>query len=103
MPREKPDLSLPILAEIKALWEAEFETEAQAFDSGRFRMLCHIGSSVYPEVPGSRLPNAPASGIARRELREALCHYIRWIGAHTVLSSSATGETRVNLLNAAAA
>jgi hypothetical protein len=48
----------PIVGAIKDLWEAEFETEQQAFRSARFRMFAHICSSVYPEIPASRLPKA---------------------------------------------
>src|SRR5438270_13944284 len=79
--RGKADLPPRIIEAVKAVWEAKFGTKAQAFDSGRFRMLCHICSSVYPEIPGTRLPKATAGDIARRELHEAICNFFRWIGA----------------------
>jgi len=79
--REEHDLPPPVLEAVTALWDAKFEAEAQAIASGRFRMLSHICSSVYPEIPGSRLSKAPTGDFARRELGEALRNFFRWIGA----------------------
>jgi hypothetical protein len=81
MPSENVNPPAQILQAIKSLWEAAFSTEKQAFDSGHFRMLGHICSSIYPEIPGSRLPKAPADDLARRELQDALCDFLRRLGA----------------------
>jgi hypothetical protein len=81
MPCGKLDPPPRILEAVTALWDAHFETEAQAIDSGRFRMLRHICSSVYPEIPGSRLPNSPTGDFDRQQFHAALCRFFRWTGA----------------------
>src|SRR5215472_14972204 len=70
-----------VLEAITTLWEAQFRTEVQAINSGRFRMLCHMCSSVYPEFPGSRLPIPPTSDFDRGQFPAALRRFFRWIGA----------------------
>jgi hypothetical protein len=44
-------------------------------------MLRHICSSVYPEIPGSRLPNSPTGDFDRQQFHAALCRFFRWTGA----------------------
>jgi hypothetical protein len=81
MPCGEPDLPPRILEAVTTLWETKFDTEAQATNSGRFRMLRNICSSVYPEIPGSRLPNPPTRDFDRQQFQEALCRFFRWTGA----------------------
>jgi hypothetical protein len=81
MPCEKSDLPPQILEAVKALWEASFKAEGQAFDSARFRMLARICSAIYPEIAGSRLPRSPTDDFDREQFNEALLRFFRWSGA----------------------
>jgi hypothetical protein len=97
MPDEGRDLPAGMVESVTALWQANFETEPQAIASGRFRILCHICSSVYPEIMGSRLAKSPTRDFDRQRLQQAIRRFFRWTGApwHTgSLSPSAEWVAR---------
>lgn len=93
-----------ILQAVTNLWERAFNTEDEAFNSGHFRILNHVCSSVYSKIPGSRLPNSPPDDFSRRELSEALRHFFRWTGApwyrekYSITAEDATGRLHAALL-----
>lgn len=70
-----------IVGAIKDLWAAEFQTEQEALGSARFRMLARICSSLYPNIPASRLPSSPTENFDRDQFNEALSRFFRWEGA----------------------
>jgi hypothetical protein len=99
-----PNCAIPpqILGAVQDLWKAVYNSDEKAFRSGHFRMLNHVCSSVYPEIPKSRLSKSTNDGLSRFELREALRHFFRWTGApwHHGPAQLTAGEAAARLHSA---